>query len=46
MYCSNNKNPEILKFVYDQLKIKQICKRLVNKLLIIIRYVPNRYNTQ
>ena len=35
------KNPEILKFVPDHLKTKQMCNYAVKKLPFIIRYVPD-----
>ena len=39
------KNPEILKFVPDYLKTKQLCNCAVKKLPFVIRYAPNRYKT-
>ena len=35
------KNPEMLKFVPDHLKTKQMCNYVVKKLIFLIRYVPN-----
>ena len=35
------RNPEILKFVPDQLKTKKMCKHAVKKLPFLLRYVPN-----
>ena len=35
------KNPEMLKFVPDHLKTKQMCSYAVKKLPFIIRYVPD-----
>ena len=40
------KNPEMLKFVPDQLKTKKMCKCAVEKLPCLLRYVPGQYNTQ
>ena len=35
------KNPEMLKFVPGHLKLKQMCKHGVKKLLDLLRYVPD-----
>ena len=35
------KNPEILKFLSDHIKIKIMCKHAVKKLPFVIRYVPD-----
>ena len=40
------RNPEIIKFVPDHLKIEKMCKRAVKKLPSLLRYVPDRYKTQ
>ena len=40
------KNPEMLKFIYDHLKTKQMCNYAVEKLPFMIRYVPDRYKTK
>ena len=40
------KNPEMLKFVSDHLKIKKMCKHEVTKLSFVIRYVPDQYKIQ
>ena len=40
------KNPEMLKFVPDYLKIKQMCNLAVKKLSFIIRYVSDQYKTE
>ena len=40
------RNPEIMKFVPDHLKIEKMCKRAVKKLPSLLRYVPDRYKTQ
>ena len=40
------KNPEMLKFVSDHLKTRQICKNAVKKLPYLWRYVPDQYKTQ
>ena len=34
------RNLEMLKFVPDHLKTKNMCKHAVKKLLLVIRYVP------
>ena len=39
------KNPEILKFVPDHLKVKSMCKYAVKKLPIVIRYASGQYKT-
>ena len=39
-------NPEMLKLVPYNLKTKRMCKHAVRKLPFVIRYVPDRYNTQ
>ena len=36
------KNPEIIKFVLNHLKTKQMFNYAVKKLLFVIRYVPGR----
>ena len=36
------KNPEMLRFVPDHLKIKKMCKHAVKKLPFVLRYVPDR----
>ena len=35
------KNPEMLKFIPDHLKTKQMCNYAVKKLPFVIRYVPD-----
>ena len=35
------RNPDMLKFVPDHLKIEKICKHTVKKLPFVIRYVPD-----
>ena len=40
------KNPEMLKFVPDHLKTKQMCNYAVKKLPYLLRYVPNQYKTK
>ena len=40
------KNPEMLKFVPDHLKPKNMCKHAVKKLLCLSRYVPGQYKTK
>ena len=40
------KNEEMLKFVPDHLKTKQMCKHSVKKFLYIPRCVPDQYKTQ
>ena len=37
------KNPEMLKFVPDHLKIKKMCQQAVKKLPYILRYVLDQY---
>ena len=37
------KNPEMLKFVLDNLKAKKMCKHTIKKLLYLIRYFPDQY---
>ena len=39
-------NLEMLKFVPDHLKTKEMCKHAVEKLPFVIRYVPDQYKTQ
>ena len=39
------KNPEILKFVPDHLKVKSMCNYTVKKLPIVIRYASVQYKT-
>ena len=39
------KNPEILKFVPDNLKVKSMCNYTVKKLPIVIRYASDQYKT-
>ena len=39
------KNPEILKFLPDHLKTKEMCKDAVKKLPYLLRYVPDQYKT-
>ena len=36
----------MLRFVPDHLKTKKTCKNPVSKLVFVIIYVPNRYNSQ
>ena len=36
------RNPEMLKFVPDRLKTKKNCKYAVQKLPLVIRYLPDR----
>ena len=38
-------NSEMLKFVPDQLKTKNMCKHAVKKLPYLLRYVPDQYKT-
>ena len=40
------KNLEMLKFVSDQLKTKEMCKHAVKKLPYLLRYVPDQCKTQ
>ena len=40
------RNPEMLKFVPDNLKTKKMCNHAVKKLPFSIRYVPNQCNTK
>ena len=40
------KNPEMIKFVPDNLKTRKMCKYAVEKLPYIIRYVPDQCKTQ
>ena len=40
------KKPEMLKFVPDHIKTKEMCKHAVRKLPYLLRYVPERYKTQ
>ena len=40
------KNPELLKFVPDHLKIKQMCHYAVKKLPFVTRYVSDQYKTK
>ena len=40
------KNPEMLKFIPDHLKTKQMCNYAVKKLPYLLRYVPNQYKTK
>ena len=40
------KNQEMLKFVPNHQKTKKIRKHAVNKLLFVVRYAPDQYNTQ
>ena len=37
------KNPEMLKFVPDHLKTKNMCKHAVKKLPNLLIYVPDQY---
>ena len=39
-------NLEMLRFLPDHLKTKQVCKHAVKKILFLIRYVPDQYKTQ
>ena len=39
------KNPEMLKFVSDHLKTKNMCKHAIKKLPYLLRYVPDQYKT-
>ena len=36
------KNPEMLEFVPDHLKLKQMCKHAVKKFPCLLRYVPDK----
>ena len=36
------KNPEMLEFVPDHLKLKQMCKHAVKKFPSLLRYVPDK----
>ena len=36
------KNPEMLNFVSDHLKTKQICNHVVKKIPYLLRYVPDQ----
>ena len=38
-------NPEMLKFVPDHLKTKNMCKRALKKLPDLLRYVPDQYKS-
>ena len=40
------RNPEIVKFVSNHFKTKNIRKHAIKKLSFVIRYVPDRYKTQ
>ena len=40
------RNPEMLKFVPDNLKTKKMCKHAVKKLPFLIRYVSDQYKIQ
>ena len=40
------RNPDILQFVADNLKRKNMCKHAVKKLLYLLRYVLDQYKTQ
>ena len=40
------RNLEMLRFLPDHLKTKQVCKHAVKKILFLIRYVPDQYKTQ
>ena len=40
------KNPEMLKFVPDHLKTKQMCNYAVKKLSFVIRYAPDWCKTK
>ena len=39
------KNPEMLRFVPNRLRTKQMCNYAVKKLPFVIRYVPDRYKS-
>ena len=36
----------MLRFVLDHLKAKNLCKNAIQKLLLVIRHVPDWYKTQ
>ena len=40
------RNPEIVKYVPDYLKTKEMCKNSVEKLPFLTRYAPDQYKTQ
>ena len=40
------RHPELVKFVSDHFKTKNMCKHTVKELSFIIRCVPDRYKTQ
>ena len=40
------KKPEMLKFVPDDLKTKQMCKHAVKKLPYLLRHIPDQYMTK
>ena len=40
------KTPEMLPFISDHLKTREICKHDVKTLPFVIRYVSDRYKTQ
>ena len=40
------RNLEMLRFLPDHLKTKQMCKHAVKKILFLIKYVPDQYKTQ
>ena len=40
------KNPELLKFIPDNLKTKKMCKHVAEKLPFLIRNVSDQYKTQ
>ena len=40
------RNLEMLTFLPDHLKTKQVCKHAVKKILFLIKYVPDQYKTQ
>ena len=44
--ASVTRNPKLLKFVPDPIKIKKMLKQAIEKLPFVIRYVPDRYKTQ
>ena len=39
------KNPEMLKFVPDHHKTKNVCKHAVTKLAYLLKYVQDQYKT-
>ena len=39
------KNPEMLRYVSDHLKTKNMCKNAVKKFPFVIKYVPDQYKT-